>query len=67
LAALSDRRSVRRTHRRTLDPQQLQQALELRHQRCTLRRIAWELLVPISTLARAMRRLSLNRLRNLDP
>jgi transposase InsO family protein len=41
--------------------------VELRHQRCTLRRIARLLLVPISTLARAMRRLGLNRLRNLDP
>lgn len=67
LAALADRRSVRRTQRRTLDPQQLQQAVELRHQRCTLRRIARLLLVPISTLARAMRRLGLNRLRNLIP
>jgi hypothetical protein len=47
--------------------QQLQLAVELRHQRCTLRRIARLLLVPISTLARAMRRLGLNRLRNLDP
>jgi transposase InsO family protein len=47
--------------------QQLQQAVELRHQRCTLRRIARLLLVPISTLARAMRRLGLNRLRYLDP
>jgi hypothetical protein len=42
-------------------------AVELRRQLCTLRRIARLLLVPISTLARAMRRLGLNRLRNLDP
>jgi transposase-like protein len=66
-AALADRWSVRRTQRRTLDPQQLQQAVELRHQRCTLRKIARLLLVPITTLARAMRRLGLNRLRKLDP
>ena len=33
--ALVDRRSVRRTQRRTLDPQQLQRAVDLRHQRCT--------------------------------
>jgi hypothetical protein len=66
-AALAVRRSVRRTQRRTLDPQKLQRAVELRHQRCTLRRIVRLLLVPISTLARAMRRLGLNRLRNLDP
>jgi hypothetical protein len=46
--------SVRRTKRRTLDPQQLQQAVDLRHQRGTLRRIARLLLVPISSLARAM-------------
>jgi len=51
---------------RTFDPQQLQQAVELRHQRCTLRRITRPLLVPMTTLARAMRRLGLNRLWNLD-
>jgi len=39
-AALVDRRSVRRTQRRTLDPQQQQQATALRHERCTMRRIA---------------------------
>ncbi len=66
-SALADRRSVRRSQRRTLDPQQLQQAVDLRHQRCTLRLIARVLLVPISTLARTTRRLGLNRLRNLDP
>jgi hypothetical protein len=49
------------------NPQRLQQAVELRHQRCTLRKIARLLLVPISTLAWAMRCLGLNRLRNLDP
>jgi len=32
-ASLADRRSVRRTQRRTLDPQHLQRAVELRHQR----------------------------------
>ncbi|WP_233133880.1 leucine zipper domain-containing protein [Synechococcus sp. BO 8801] len=67
VTALADRRSLRRTQRRTLDPPQLQQAVDLRHQRCTLHRIARLLLVPISTLARAMRRLGLSRLRNLDP
>jgi transposase len=40
VAALVDRRSVRRTQRRTLDPQQLQRAVHLRHERCTLRRVA---------------------------
>lgn len=33
VTALADRRSVRRTQRRTLDPQQLQQAVDLRHHR----------------------------------
>ena len=58
---------MRRTQRRTLDPLQLQQAADFRHQRCTLRRIARLMLVPISTLARVMRHLGLNRLRNLEP
>ncbi len=53
--ALADRRSVRHTQRRTLDPQGLQQAVDLMHQCCNLRRIARQLLVPIGTLARAMR------------
>lgn len=39
-ASLADRRSVRRTQRRTLDPQQLQHAVELRHQRLHLRHVA---------------------------
>ena len=37
---LADRRSIRRTQRWTLDPQQLQHAVELRHQRLHLRHIA---------------------------
>jgi hypothetical protein len=45
--SLVDRRSVRRTQRRTLDPQQLQHALDLRQQRCTLRRIAKSLGAPL--------------------
>jgi len=48
-AALVDRRSVRRNQRRTLDPQQLQQARALRHERCTMRRIAKALAAPLST------------------
>ena len=40
IASLVHRRSVRRTKRRTLDPQQLQRAIDLRHDRCTLRRVA---------------------------
>jgi hypothetical protein len=58
---------VRRSQRRTLDPLLLQQAIALRHQRCTLRRIARLLQVPLSTVGRAMNALGLGRLRNLDP
>ena len=65
--SLADRRSVRRTQRRTLDPQQLQHAVDLRHQRCTLRRIAKAVGAPLSTVGRAMKALGLGRLRNLDP
>jgi transposase len=65
--ALADRRSVRRTQRRTPDPQQQQHAVELRHQRLHLRHIARELAPPFSTVARALNRLELGRLRNLDP
>ena len=50
VAALADRRSVRRTQRRTLDSQQLQHAVDLRHQRCTLRRIAKAVGAPLSTV-----------------
>jgi len=65
--SLADRRSVRRTQRRTLDPQQLQQAVDLRYQRLHLRHIARLLQAPFSTVARALSRLGLGRLRNLDP
>jgi hypothetical protein len=39
-AALMDRRSVRRSHRRTLDLRQYQLVRALRHERCTTQRIA---------------------------
>jgi len=65
--SLADRRSVRRTQRRTLDPQQLQQAVNLRHQRLHLRHIARLLKAPFSSVARALSRLGLGRLRNLEP
>ena len=63
MTALADRRSVRRTQRRTLDPQQLQRAVELRHQRLHLRHIARLLHAPFSTVARTLSRraLSLDR------
>ena len=66
-AALADRRSVRRHQRRTLDPQQLQKAVDLRHQRLHLRHIARLLAAPFSTVARTLSRLGLGRLRNLEP
>jgi transposase len=67
VASLADRRSVRRTQRRTLDPQQLQRAVELRHQRLHLRHIARLLHAPFSTVARTLSRLGLGRFRNLEP
>jgi len=51
----------------TLDPQHLQRALELRHQRLHLRHIARLLAAPFSTVARTLNHLDLGRLRNLDP
>ncbi len=67
VAALVDRRSVRRTQRRTLDPQQQQRATALRHERCTMRRIAKALSAPLSTVGRLLKSLGLGRLRNLQP
>ena len=66
-AALVDRRRVRRTQRRTLNPQQLQHAVALRHERCTLRRVARVLSAPLSTVGRVLKALGLGRLRNLQP
>jgi len=66
-SSLVDRRSVRRTQRRTLDPQHLQPAVDLRHQRLHQRHIAGLLQVPFSTVARALSRLGLGSLRNLEP
>jgi transposase InsO family protein len=67
VASLADRRSARRTQRRTLDPQQVQNAVDPRHQRLHLRHIARLLQAPFSTVARALSHLGLGRLRNLDP
>ena len=63
----ADRRSVRRTQRLTLDSQRLQRAVELRQERHHLRHIARLLAAPFSTVARALNRLGLGRLRNLEP
>ena len=66
-AALVDRRSVRRSQRRTLDPQHLQRAVALRHERCTLRRIARLLALPLSTVGRTLKAMGLGRLKQLQP
>ena len=66
-AALVDRCSVRRTQRWTLDPQQLQRAVDLRHERCTRRRVARVLAPPLSTDGRVLKALGLGRLKNLKP
>jgi transposase len=66
-AALVDRRSVRRSQRRTLDPQHPQRAVSLRHERCTLTRIARLLALPLSTIGRILKALGLGRLKNQQP
>jgi hypothetical protein len=58
---------VRRTQRRTLDPQILQHAVGLRHQRLHIQHIARLLMTPFSTVARTLSHLGLGRLRNLEP
>lgn len=65
--ALVDRRSVRRIERRTLDQLQQQSAYELRHERCTLRRVARVLAEPLSTVGRVLKHIGLGRLKNLQP
>jgi transposase len=67
VASMPERRSARRTQRRTLEAQQVQHAVDLRHQRLHLRHIARLLQAPFSTDARALSHLGLGRLRNLDP
>jgi transposase InsO family protein len=67
VTALVDRRSVSRAQRRTLDPAQQQQATALRHERCTMRRIARDLATPLSTLGRWLKAQGLGRLKNLQP
>ena len=68
-AALVDRRSVsvRHIQRRTLDPLQLHRAVDLRHERCTLRRVARVLAAPLCTVGRVLKALGLGRLKNLQP
>jgi len=67
-AALADRPRVRSTQQRTLYPQHLQRALELRHQRLHLRHIAILLAPPFSTVTRTLNLgVGLGQLRNLVP
>ena len=66
-SALMDRCSVRRTQRRTLDSLQLQRAVELRHERCSLRRLAKVLVAPLSPVGRVLKAIGLGRLKNLQP
>ena len=58
---------MRRTQRRTLNPQQLQRAVVLRHECCTFRRIARLLAAPLSTVGRTLKAIGLGRLKNLQP
>lgn len=48
-------------------PGQVQQAFDLRHQRCRLRRIIKVINTPLPTPGRAMHKLRLGRLQNLKP
>jgi hypothetical protein len=65
-SSLSCGSSLRRLVR-PLDSEQLQQTLDLRQQRCTLRRIANAVGAPSSTVARVMKDLRLVRLRKFKP
>jgi len=66
-SALVDRRSVRRTQRRMLDSLQLQRAVDLRQERCTLRRVAKVLAAQLSTVGQVLKAIGLGRLKNLQP
>jgi len=65
-AALVDRSSGRHTQRRTLDPQQLQQAVDLRHQCCTLRPIARLPAAALSIVERTIKAMGLGHLKDLQ-
>jgi hypothetical protein len=53
--------------RRTLDPQQIEQALDLRHQHLHIRDIAQLLQAPFSTFARTLSNVGFGQLSNLEP
>jgi hypothetical protein len=67
MASLADLRSVRNTERRNLDPEQLKHPVGLRCQRFHFRHITRLLRAPFFTVARALSRLGLGRLRYVDP
>ena len=62
--ALANRRSIPCAQRRTHDPKQLHQAVELRQQRLHFRHIARLLKVHFSTVVRALSQLGLGRIMN---
>lgn len=66
-AAMADRRSVRRTQRRTHDPLQLQSAVCLRHERSTLHGDARVLAAQLSIVGRLLKAVRVGRLKNLQP
>ena len=49
-----------------VDPQHLQRAVALRHERCILRRIARLLALPLSTVGRTLKAMGLWRLKHLQ-
>ena len=61
------RRSVRRNQRQTLDPQHLQRAVAMRHERYNLRASARLQSPPLSTVGRTLRAIGLGRLEQLQP
>ncbi len=66
-AALVDRRNVRRSQRRTLDPQHLQHAVTMRHERRTLRSMAGLLARRLSTVGNSLKSMGVGRLKDLQP
>jgi len=61
---LVERRSEPRSQRRTLDPKEVQQAVDLRHQRWTSRNIARLLAATLSTVGRNLKAVGLGRLKD---
>jgi len=66
-AALVGRSSGSRSQRRTLDPRHLQRCIALLPERCTRRRFASLLALPLSTVSRTLKAMGLGRLKHLHP